>query len=155
MSVIGVLRRVVRDDRCLTRQVCGTLIPHAPHGLPATVRALVITMVESDLLARPPVLRVRLAGRSLPTRPSAGIAAVRVATVTPPVDPERCGALAAFSLSDLQAAIEAVTLDTMASFSSGSSDRQFQPRVPLIPLYWYPSTPPLDLAPPEQSRPGA
>src|SRR5262245_39878611 len=68
------------------------------------MHALVIPVIEPDLVARPSVLCVRLPRRPPSAQTSARFAAVRVAMIAPAVDPERRCALPAFSLSDLQVA---------------------------------------------------
>jgi len=66
------------------------------------MRALVVTVVEPDLIARPSVLRVCRPGRSPSAQTPARLAAVRMPVIAAAVDPERHRAAKALSLSDLQ-----------------------------------------------------
>jgi len=66
--------------------------------------ALVIGVIEPDLVAWRAVLRVRRSRRPSPATTPAGLAAVRVPVIATAVDPERRRAPTAFSTADLQAA---------------------------------------------------
>src|SRR2546427_4997175 len=81
---------------CLSRQLFGTMIPHA-----RSVGALVLAVVEASLL-RAPVPRPRCSGCAAAALPPAGHAAVDLPVVARAADPELAGAHAAVTRSMLQ-----------------------------------------------------
>jgi len=88
--------RIGRDYRCRSRQLFGTMIPHAALPLAGAVGALVVSVIGASLVAGP-VPSTRLAGCPRPATVAARLAAVDVAVVAPAVYPELAAAVPAMS----------------------------------------------------------
>jgi len=93
--------RVVSDHRCRNCQLFGTMIPHAAFTLAGARGPLVVAVVGPPLVAGS-VLLAGSAGRFCPATLAASLAAVHVAAIAPPVDPEFGAALLARTRSELQ-----------------------------------------------------
>jgi hypothetical protein len=72
------------------------MIPHAAIPLAGAIGALMVAVIGPSLGAGP-VLLTGLAGRQRPAELAAGLAAVDVAAIAAPVDPEPDAALLALS----------------------------------------------------------